>query len=497
MSWWERKTPPPPPPPPRRPAGEARILKLRDKEERQAVAVENLRQQQAQTYKVAVEVAAEKHMVKAAQRFRTAAEQRAHEEALAVRKLRLAAQLEEEEEALRQELALLAETPEQRRASLEQRARHLNAKREAERMQFVEEQLSRQFRESCDPVRTIESKRRGTSVVAQRQQQMAEKQMAKQQERAQDEIYEQMLQAEHARMEQRYLEDLKHRRELDEAAVRVLNEQLIDIERRQQAATAQNRVESAALKSQWAQDDSEAQRIAEEIKRRNRRIGDDMLKYNQVTKAQREETERLAREEDKRLVEAALEAERQDQAREAQHRAEQQAETRRYREHLRMMMQKEEADEAERDAKIQAEADRAWQKRVDQWAREEQARQRLMDQVRTTREEQLALKEQRRQQDAEAQRLERLRYENDAQQSQQEDRQRRQNTRMVEEDNAADLMAQMRALELRKRLQAEDAKQSFENARSAEQEYQELVQHTLQKEPERQYFGRKKAQWYN
>ena len=56
-------------------------------------------------------------------------------------------------------------------------------------------------------------------------------------------------------------------------------------------------------------------------------------------------------------------------------------EDRRYREHLHHLMEAEKAKERELEQLIQAEVERMWQKRLDQWKTERQARKKLMQDV--------------------------------------------------------------------------------------------------------------------
>lgn len=64
-------------------------------------------------------------------------------------------------------------------------------------------------------------------------------------------------------------------------------------------------------------------------------------------------------------------------------------EDQRYREYLQQQMEEEKRLEKELDAMIESEVKRQWQKRLDQWAKEKDARKRLMNDVLSTRRRQL------------------------------------------------------------------------------------------------------------
>ncbi len=81
------------------------------------------------------------------------------EQDLDARRAQLASKLAAEDERLKQELLSSQETPEQRRARMAERARELQARREAERQETAKALYARSFQESCDVLRDTNSKR--------------------------------------------------------------------------------------------------------------------------------------------------------------------------------------------------------------------------------------------------------------------------------------------------------------------------------------------------
>lgn len=69
------------------------------------------------------------------------------------------------------------ETPEQRKQAMIERARALKERREAERLKLVHEKRMQQYREQCDNLRTLDSKRSTLLATEERAAQLDEKKL--------------------------------------------------------------------------------------------------------------------------------------------------------------------------------------------------------------------------------------------------------------------------------------------------------------------------------
>ncbi len=77
-------------------------------------------------------------------------------------------------QALQEELLSSRRTPEQRRAELAERARSLAARREGERQRLAQQLLDQQFKEGCDQLRGVESKKLTMDMIHQQQLQVSQ-----------------------------------------------------------------------------------------------------------------------------------------------------------------------------------------------------------------------------------------------------------------------------------------------------------------------------------
>jgi len=196
------------------------------------------------------------------------------------RREKLAEKLYAEEIMLQAELKSNQVTPEQRRAALEERARSLMAEREQERVQFAEQMLYRQWREGCDGVRAGDSKAIALATAEARTEQVIEKELAKRSEVIEKKNFDDMYERERLKKEKRYAMEVKARKERDEEALRVLNEQCADIRERRAAEEEVVKQEIQEMKTRWMEEN-----MAHEVEvaaryERNKIIGEELIQFN-------------------------------------------------------------------------------------------------------------------------------------------------------------------------------------------------------------------------
>ena len=142
------------------------------------------------------------------------------------RRARLAAMLAAEQRMFEQQLDALEETPEQAKQRMIARAKELKEKRENERQEYVKEQLERQWRLSCDPLREQDSKLILKATNAARAYQLGEKMRALEMEEAEKRAFDEMWERDRLAKLGREEADQKARLRMDAAQKAVLDRQV-------------------------------------------------------------------------------------------------------------------------------------------------------------------------------------------------------------------------------------------------------------------------------
>lgn len=96
---------------------------------------------------------------------------------------RLRKLLHEEEEKYMSEVAIKQETVLERQAKMRERAKQLRDKREAERLLVVEEKLDQRWRDQCEEMRGLMSRRHQDEVFVERKEQLRLKAERKEREK--------------------------------------------------------------------------------------------------------------------------------------------------------------------------------------------------------------------------------------------------------------------------------------------------------------------------
>lgn len=305
----------------------------------------------------------------------------ADEALLNARRRKLADLLTAESRVNQSQLEALTESPDQRKARMESRASELKEKRETERLAFVRQQYERQWRMACDPLREKESKEILKATNAARAFQIGEKmktlELEEQEIRAFDVMWEKdrlaKLGREDAEEQARREMDLEHKLVLDQQVTE------LHIFREDEKKLAAN--EAALLRTQWELEREEAKRV--EIMRHEvlMQANEELHNFNKHKREQLAASISAEREADIERLQAQVALEAHESEREAAARASMQHETRRFAEHMMMQKRAIAQHEEELDAARKVELDKAWDKRLAVWGKEQEARENLMAQV--------------------------------------------------------------------------------------------------------------------
>eukprot|EP00891_Asterochloris_glomerata_P001355 jgi/Astpho2/1355/Aster-x1001 len=440
----------------------------------------------------------------------------------------LACKLAAEQQALQAELLSSRRTPEQRRAELAERARSLAARREGERQRLAQQLLDQQFKEGCDQLRGVESKKLTMDMIHQQQLQAAAKAQEHLRQHDIDMRWAAINLQQGAEQERKYQAEKRAAQERYKAIGALLDEQCAANAEQHAEEAAQVAQEVQALKAQWAAEDEAARQ--EEVKARlgQQRLNVEVKEFNRVKQAEMQAVADAERAADVQLVSDAMRSAAEEEAREQAAKEQRKEEQRRYRatsgtlgsiiltllrssamkssgataaiawgegKHLELLLEREQVSTAERDAMIEAAWEEQSARQEAEQAARDAARKRLMDEVTAAQVEQMRQHQlaRRRGADNEAIRAEQ------ALQLAAED-QAAEAARLREYRNELrhrmDIEAQMVAKQQRRAAEQTQKREEVEAHRQAEAAYQQRISTLLEKAEPRQYYGRRKVDWF-
>jgi len=391
---------------------------------------------------------------------------------LEMRRQKLRELLAQEEACLIKEMEDKEETVLERQAKMRERAKFLKDKRESERLVVVQDKYDQQFRAQCEELRSTLSKRHQDTVCLERLEQLRQKDAIAAEKKAQEQMYARLWEQdmmEKAAREEREAKDLHER---NRGVLEILRKQMAALQAQKQEAKQLKEEEAQLLKEQraiWKIEDEKARME----KARKQQATRDMLDRSLASKARKkakEEQETLAF--DLKMLEQLLEESRNEAMETMQRKRELREEDRRYRDYLTQLHAEEKAREAELEKMIQLEVAAAWEKRIDQWRRERQARKLMMNDVMEGRARQLQerlLQNELRQKEAAREREELSRR---IEENQRLDSQEAQANLMGRLQYQQDLVDQMAYNSQAREAQARLEDQEFMLAQQAEREYQ-------------------------
>ncbi|KAJ8299832.1 hypothetical protein KUTeg_022579 [Tegillarca granosa] len=378
----------------------------------------------------------------------------AHQFTIEDRRERLRAMLHAEEQQYLMEMEDKEETTIERQAKMRMRAKSLKDKREAERLQFVQEKYDQQFRNQCEELRSTLSKQQQDQVCVERLEQLRIKEQMALEKQAQEEMYAHLWEQDMLAKAAREDRDAKAAHERNQDVLNVLRKQMAALDEQKKEAERLKEEEAQLLREQAMLRKLEEQRALEEKLRmqdETRRNLDLSLKLKMKKKA-KEEQEQLAF--DLKMLEQLLEESRNEAMEQLQ----------------RKLMEEERVKEKALEDLVNSEVEKMWQKRLAQWMMEREARKKLMEDVMHVAQNDL------KQREAERERLELLKVieENKILEQQQIEKRLLQNrTYQRDLEGQIDFNARQRALEL------EQERQEYMLGMQAEREFQAKLKKCL------------------
>lgn len=293
-------------------------------------------------------------------------------------------------QAWRDEVLAKAETQESRKEKIMERAYALRDKRESTRADFVKDALDRQWRDSCDDARLLDSKAMLQFVNTERLAQIQEKIKRKEKLSMQENDFYAAWQQHLAEYDRKEEEKMRKREHNQSSTLDGIRSQIEEQVRRKQTDHEQLREEEKQeldnLRREMALEEAiQRQRLIDAAAR-----GKEVQKLNAEVKAVRLEEKRIERMQDNYLLDFAIAQEQRAEAEEeAKRRANKEA-AQKFKKFLEMQMVKDAEDTAFVDEMRQREEAKLHKARDEALAERERARQQLMRQVDEGRQQQIA-----------------------------------------------------------------------------------------------------------
>lgn len=308
------------------------------------------------------------------------------------KRLKLRGLLLQEEDEYLLEAEALHDTADQRYEKMKKRAAELKAKREAERQKIVDEKREMQWIAKCEEIRPVISRRQTEEVFRDRHHQIAIKAQMEQQRQAQEAMYADLWAKDHL---------AKAAREEREEQVRIQKkmEQVKGLNL-QKAANEAAKCDQRKIKEQELELINHEQKIIKLEKERDwqekkaqqkttRNTLNNMMRFK-AKRAAAERQEELAL--DMKILEEVLRESTNEKQEKQERKAQLKKETLQYLEYLQQQAEFEVMREKEIDLMLDAELKALWEKRIAEYKKEKESRDRLMREVVEVRKLQIAEK---------------------------------------------------------------------------------------------------------
>eukprot|EP00002_Diphylleia_rotans_P017748 TRINITY_DN343_c0_g5_i1.p1 TRINITY_DN343_c0_g5~~TRINITY_DN343_c0_g5_i1.p1 ORF type:complete len:474 (-),score=149.64 TRINITY_DN343_c0_g5_i1:545-1966(-) len=308
---------------------------------------------------------------------------------LEARRQRLADLLQQDELMYAQELEMSKETTEQRVARMEERALELRTHRKEETKKFAEEQLTRKWREECDDLRAVKSKAMLMATVSQRSNQVEEKKLKKEADKAEQQFYDEQWEADRLKKIQREEQEKARAAQLNETTRLELDGQVKLIAQRREEERLLGLEEARLLKEKQKLEEEEAARTTLMQQERDRQLRITLQKENMEKVRERKEKERLEREQDAKALEEMLQDEKYRGLHSMEKKSKWREEITAYMNYLAEMRRQEQEMEREVDRMRHEMMEEQYARTEAKWRQEKEARDRLMGEVYTMRKQQI------------------------------------------------------------------------------------------------------------
>lgn len=413
------------------------------------------------------------------------------------RKSRLRHMLQAEQVSLQQELDSQRVNPAEYRKMRAEKARKLAQARELERQQLASELIMKQWKEGCDPLRHLESKQLLMNVVEVQKKQLLEKGIKEKAEKEKDAIFDLYSEQARAKQEQKEKEDHELRMKMDEELKLILDQQVKERTKQRDYVEEVRQQEIAALKASWAQEAEQKKQQELVQHHKNQALGEELRAFNRMKQEEAKIELEKEREEDRRIVQEAIAKAKEEERKEKEISERQRDDARKYREHLKIQMQKEHEDETERDILIAQAEKEQWAKIEAVRKAQEDARNKLMEEVIESRNQQIAKKKFAKTMELQDREKDRVRIMEELKALDEIEKDSLSRVKAERKQHQLDIQAQIVAKEVTRDQRRKFEEHEHELALESERKYKSIIDNLLTNQGEpNTYFGRKTSKWY-
>lgn len=378
--------------PPLKKPPDSLILERRKKDEQRLKVQEEVLQQKHHDLKTQWEKETDVRIQKNTVKRRVDSMLKAEGFELEKRREKLRALLDAEEQQYVIEIDAQQETVLERQAKMRARAKALREKREQERLAYVEEKLDIRWREECDELRPILARKHQNEVFEERAKQIEISNMIKSREKEEEGMYAALWESDRIMKMEREERECAAAIQRNKDCLEVLEKQLAAIRLQNESATRLKEEEARLMEEEKLQREAEERHLLQ-VKRSQQAEAMSHHMSQIKLKARRQAKELQAELAiDMRILEALL-AETENEKEEAvKRKGELHHEAHAYMQYLDEQVLKEKEAERELESLINEEVEKQWQKRVNQWQMEREARRRMTEEMVEIRRKQIAEK---------------------------------------------------------------------------------------------------------
>jgi len=403
------------------------------------------------------------------------------EDQLEQRRNLLAEKLASEDDQYKLELEQREESTEERRKKLEQRAKDLKEQRVQRDKAYSAEKQQAQFISNTDALREAKARANTLRVAHDRMRQLEEKDELKQVEREREEFFKDLWEQDRLKKEARERDEREKQFFMNEKLKETLDDQKRKLELNREEIQLLKEEEGRLMKEKWEMEEEIERRKVRDKQERLVHLRNKVEKYNEVNRQQKLQEMQKERDLDLQILNQILEQKNLEEIKQKEKRDRIKEEGKMYQKWICEMMDKETEDTRAVDDLINAENDRSWQKRMDQWEKEKKAREKLMQEVIAERTNQINSRLDEAKRNREESLRERDRIKQEIIDNQMKQQQEMQDKRRNLKENQGDILDQMRfkqhkQQEMEKQRKAEGRAQVF-----AEQMYQQKLQEEMDK----------------
>eukprot|EP01137_Pigoraptor_chileana_P005843 Opistho-2@49454 len=288
--------------------------------------------------------------------------------------------------------SISAESDADKRDRMRKRAEELRQARERERQLLADEKQMLRFRNDCVELRAVHSKQLEEAVISERGAQLDDRQKQKEIERKEEAHFAQLWEEDRLKKVAREERDAAKRAQLNAETLQILRRQLADLKRRQELDDLLKAQQAELMKEQAELYMMEREREETEHRRRQQATREELAKYGRMhaRRLQKQLQEEMAL--DLRILEEALAKNSDDTDAKRAEKRRLKEEALKYRQYIAEMRSMEQQREKERDALLEQESEREWERKLERIERERFAREKLMGEVLRTRREQIEYK---------------------------------------------------------------------------------------------------------